>query len=334
MLAACGAAPTPAPVHTPPAEWTALTSGTSESLRGLSVVSAEIVWASGTHGTVVHSIDGGASWRVSVVPDADALDFRSLHAFDRERALVLSAGSPARAFLTRDGGLTWTETYTREGEGVFFDSLAFRDASEGLAIGDPLPAEDGPHFVLLVTHDGGTHWEERVGPRAEVGEAAFAASNGCLAFLGSSGVIFATGGSAARTFRSIDDAATWSSASAPIASSASAGIFALAFEDAQIGYAVGGDYAAPTDPGSFARTSDGGLAWTAGASPRGYRSSIAIAPGALIVVGSSGSDISRDDGNTWTPIGDTPLNAVRIAGDIAFAVGPEGRLARLSLRAR
>lgn len=331
VLCACGSAPplaVPAPASL---AWTVLASGTSESLRGLSVPSPDVIWASGAHGAIVRSIDGGAHFEARVIDGTSELDFRSLHAFDADHAVVLSAGSPARAFVTSDGGRVWTETYTREGEGVFFDSIAFRDANEGVAIGDPLPSES-PRFALIATHDGGRTWEERVGPPAEPGEAAFAASNACLAFPASGVTIFASGGAAPRTLRSMDGGASWSSASVPMAGSPSAGIFAIAFRDARIGYAVGGDYAAPGVPGGFARTSDGGERWQAGASPRGYRSSIAIGTRALIVVGTSGSDVSDDEGARWSPIDDLPLNTVRVRSDVAFAVGPEGRIAHLPLR--
>ena len=325
--------------------WVTLESRTTESLRGLSIASDSSIWASGAHGTVVRSLDGGSFERVSVAV-AEGLDFRSLHAFDEDHAIALSAGSPARAFVTSDGGASWTETFTREGGGVFYDSLAFRDADEGIAIGDPI---DG-RFAILVTHDGGQSWQDAVGPEAQPGEAAFAASNGCIAFAGDSTVV----ATSTRVLRS--EGQSWASSSVPIVSSASAGIFAIAFRDASIGYALGGDYEAPTSPGAFARTSDGGASWQSGAAPRGYRSSIAvsarvpgepgrvgsatrttpveIAPSALIVVGTSRSDISYDEGASRSALDDAPLNTVRVSGSIAIAVGPEGRITRLALSAR
>jgi photosystem II stability/assembly factor-like uncharacterized protein len=43
--------------------------------RGLSVVDEKVIWASGTEGTVIRTIDGGQHWNVIKVPDADKLDF-------------------------------------------------------------------------------------------------------------------------------------------------------------------------------------------------------------------------------------------------------------------
>jgi hypothetical protein len=48
---------------------------------------------------------------------------------------------------------------------------------------------------------------------------------------------------------------------------------------------------------------------------------------AWIAAGTNGSDISRDDGKTWTPIDDGNWNAL----SLPFVVGPHGRIARLSL---
>jgi photosystem II stability/assembly factor-like uncharacterized protein len=52
------------------------------SLRGLCAVSAKVVWASGTRGTFLRTIDGGATWQVGTVQGAENLDFRDVDAFD------------------------------------------------------------------------------------------------------------------------------------------------------------------------------------------------------------------------------------------------------------
>jgi photosystem II stability/assembly factor-like uncharacterized protein len=140
----------------------------------------------------------------------------------------------------------------------------------------------------------------------------------------------------------------WKQTAVPIASgSASAGIFALGLhqnfanrwrmtaEQEQIGFhqmivAVGGDYAKPNDTAATAAWSeDEGVTWTAAAKPpHGYRSSVAWSKElkAWIAVGTNGSDISRDDGKTWTRLDDGNWNAL----SLPFVVGPKGRIARLS----
>jgi hypothetical protein len=60
--------------------WVTQTSGTSASLRGVSAVNANVVWASGAEGTWLRTIDGGAHWEASKVPGAEDLDFRGVRA--------------------------------------------------------------------------------------------------------------------------------------------------------------------------------------------------------------------------------------------------------------
>src|ERR1700674_3253194 len=84
-------------------------SNTTENLRGVSVVSSAIAWASGTRGTYLRTTDGGASWSAAQVPGAQALDFRDVEAFSASEAYLLSAGPGelSRIYKTTDGGRNW-----------------------------------------------------------------------------------------------------------------------------------------------------------------------------------------------------------------------------------
>src|SRR5262249_14066142 len=70
--------------------WVPQTSGTTASFRGIHAVSAQTVWVSGTGGTYLITMDGGATWRAGKVPGAERLDFRAVWAFDDKTAYVLS----------------------------------------------------------------------------------------------------------------------------------------------------------------------------------------------------------------------------------------------------
>ena len=65
--------------------WQVEASGATAELRGLSVVSDTVAWASGAKGTVLRTTDG-AHWQAIQVADADKLDFRDIHAIDASRA--------------------------------------------------------------------------------------------------------------------------------------------------------------------------------------------------------------------------------------------------------
>jgi photosystem II stability/assembly factor-like uncharacterized protein len=59
---------------------TVQTSGTTSGLRGVWAVSDQIVWASGTRGTYLRTLDGGAHWASAAVPGAETVDFATCRA--------------------------------------------------------------------------------------------------------------------------------------------------------------------------------------------------------------------------------------------------------------
>jgi photosystem II stability/assembly factor-like uncharacterized protein len=75
--------------------FTVQTGGTTASLRGIWAVNEQIVWASGTRGTYLRTLDGGAHWTAAAVPDAAALDFRDVQGVDADTAFLLSIGKGA-----------------------------------------------------------------------------------------------------------------------------------------------------------------------------------------------------------------------------------------------
>ncbi len=318
------------------AQWVSQHSGTESRLRGLSVASETVAWASGAGGTVLRTADAGATWRRRAVPDAEALDFRDIEALDDRTAHALSIGEGelSRIYRTTDGGETWSLRHLNRDPKGFLDALAFWDADHGLALGDPV----GGRFVILATDDGGETWG-RVDaggmPEALPGEGAFAASGTCLVVQGDRNAWFGTG--RGRVFRSTDRGRTWTAHETPIrAENPSSGVFSLAFWDPDHGVAVGGDYQDPARAGNVvAVTSDGGRTWRAptGPGPGGYRSAVAHLPGSdgptLVAVGPSGTDWSRDGGATWSKLDDSGFHAVDFARARAgWAVGEDGRIAR------
>ena len=132
-------------------------SHTTESLRGVSAVSRQIAWASGTHGTYLHTTDGGKTWIAAQVLDATSLDFRGVVAFSADEAFLMSSGpgEQSRIYHTLDAGKHWTLQFTNTNPKGFFDSIAFWDPKHGVALGDPIPYENGKlKFEVLITDDG------------------------------------------------------------------------------------------------------------------------------------------------------------------------------------
>lgn len=317
--------------------WTPVQSGTSAELRGLSVVSASVAWASGARGTVLRTADG-AQWQAISVAGAEKLDFRDIHAVDADTALVMSAGpgDASRIMRTGDGGKTWRQVALNSYKEGFWDSMGFWDANNGIVFGDPV---DGK-FQVYVTADGGATWHQLqpTGLESQKDEGAFAASGTALTVHGSRDAWIATGGAqTARVLRSSDRGASWRAASLPIPAAAPGkGIFSVGFFDAQHGMAVGGDYKQPLLEGvNGARTADGGATWQpAPVLPTGYMSVVMPVPGAtraLVAGGLAGSGYSVDGGQSWKVLDRTPINTVGFANPATgWAVGPKGLLMKYS----
>src|SRR5438105_3857646 len=91
------------------AQWQQQTINTTADFRGLCAVSDQVAWVSGTKGTVGRTIDGGKTWQVINIPNAEKLDFRDIEAFSDTTAYVLSIGpgDNSRIYKTTDGGITW-----------------------------------------------------------------------------------------------------------------------------------------------------------------------------------------------------------------------------------
>ena len=320
------------------AQWRTQSSPTDVELRGLSVVSPTVVWASGQRGTVVHTRDGGTNWTRDTIPGAAALDLRAIAATSETTAHAISIGDSSRVYRTTDGGRTWSLRWSATRKGTFLDAIRFWDARNGIAMSDPV---DGK-LLLLVTADGGDSWQEIPAerlPPALPGEGGFAASGTCLTVFGTSHVWIATGGAAAaRVYHSPDRGRTWTVHDTPLrAGVPSAGVFSVAFRDSLHGVIAGGDYEKPTLRGrNLAVTSDGGATWTltdSVSTPAGYRSAVAFVPGTrantLVAVGLTGTDVSVDGGATWTSVDSTAYNGVAFASPSAgWAIGPRGRIAR------
>jgi photosystem II stability/assembly factor-like uncharacterized protein len=335
VLAATGAA-APAAAHPAPSPaWKLFTTGVDARLRGLSPVSRDVAWASGSAGTVLRTVDGGRTWQqVGPAGTAD-LQVRDIEAFDAWHAVALSIGEgdQSRVYRTDDGGRTWTETFRNDDPRAFYDCMAFLDRRHGLALSDPV---DGK-FRVLSTSDGGRTWRVLPTdgmPPALDGEFAFAASGTCLV-ASHRDAWFATGGGAAsRVFHSTDGGRTWRVATTPVPSGPTAGIYSLAFRDPRHGLAVGGDFTTPTQaPDAAALSRNGGAAWTLATRPPGeYRSGVAWRTGdSAIAVGPTGSDLSRDGGRTWTRFDTGSFDAVMCAGPRAcWASGEHGRIAVLT----
>lgn len=321
--------------------WKMFAIETKASLRGLHVLSQTDVWASGTGGTIVHTADGGLSWRVQTVAGAEKLDFRDLHAIDQNTIVAMTSGTPARIYRSTDGGSHWQLCYENKDERVFLDALSFIDDQRGFVMGDPIDES----LFLLQTSDAGKTWTRvKDTPPTLPGEGGFAASGSNMAVFGNRKIAIAMGsalpGQTQPTCRVLvsENGTQWTANSVPLMRSPSAGIFSICFANANDGVVVGGDYKQPdNDAGNFAVTRDGGKTWSIPqmrTPPTGFRSCVAtLASGDqvhMVTVGTNGTDLSTDLGESWRRISDQGFHAVEFTpdGKHGWATGGDGKIAK------
>jgi photosystem II stability/assembly factor-like uncharacterized protein len=316
--------------------WTQQLTGVNARLRGISAVSDRVVWASGGAGTVLKTTNGGDTWtRVAAPPGAEQLDFRDIDAFSSNVAYILSIGNGelSRIYKTMDGGNNWTLQLANSDPKVFLDAMAFWSEDRGIAFSDSADEQ----FAIFMTTNGRS-WEripaERL-PAALPNEGAYAASGSNIAIHGDHVWI---GTTASRVLHSPDRGRSWTIAQTPLATSASAGIFSIAFRDPLHGIVVGGDYRKEAEAvDNAAVTSDGGRTWTPSKGLSGFRSAVAAVPGrhgAWLAIGPLGADISEDDGRRWTPLIGAGFDAFSFAPgkQIGWGSGQRGGIARLEWR--
>jgi photosystem II stability/assembly factor-like uncharacterized protein len=324
--------------------WTPQTTNSTASLRGVSAVDDRVAWASGSRATVLRTIDGGETWTSIAVPGADGLDFRDVDAVDASTAFILSidSGPKSRIYKTVDAGATWQLQFQNDDPKAFYDAMTFADPDYGVAVSDSVDGQ----LVVRMTRDGGRAWTrvppDRL-PPALPNEGYFAASGTNVAVLGRTHIWLATGAAArARVVRSTDGGSTWTVADTPLPGGPSSGIYSVAFRDALNGIVVGGDYGKETEAiDNIAITRDGGATWKLVKRPdgksalSGFRSVVAYVPGttSLIAIGPSGSDMSTDDGETWTPIEGPGFHTFSFAKGraIGWGAGSRGRIAKLDV---
>jgi photosystem II stability/assembly factor-like uncharacterized protein len=316
-------------------------SGTTRRLQAVSLVNANVVWASGLGGAFVVTMNGGKTWRAGVVPGADSLEFRDVEGISASVAYLLAAGtgSASRIYQTTDGGRSWTLQFQNRIPEAFYDCFGFWTPARGIAFSDAV----GSRFLLMGTDDGIT-WKE-IGnrmPEPLAGEAAFAASGTCVTTLGERHAWIATGGAAvARVLATADGGNRWQVSATPLTSGQSAGGFAVAFRDSSNGIVAGGslDTANTRPPNRVAVTADGGKRWRLVSPPpfQGAVFGLSYVPGAgkqtVVMTGPGGAAWSSDEGRSWKEIaGVKDYWAVAFTGLVGWLVGTEGRILKATFQ--
>lgn len=264
-------------------------------LYDVEVAPGGAVWAVGAAGTLLTSVDGGASW-VSSGPKT-GVDLTAVDFVDELSGHVV--GRDGTYLRTADGGATWTNRTVSSAD---LWAVQFVSATKGFAAGDG---------GVMVTNDGGATWAAVAVPGAGVLHD--------LAFVGPS-TGWACGPSGA-VFKTTNGGATW----AQVGSAGYSDLHGIDFADAQTGWAVG-------DGDLIFGTTDGGATWSVAYDgyDRWLSDVDALGTSAVVAVGEGGTAIVKTPTEDWTTVstqrGDWLYGVVWNSPSYAVAVGDAGAI--------
>ena len=317
------------------AQWIMQQSHSTAGLRGIHNVGSGVVWASGTQGTVLHTVDDGKTWQhCAVPPGSDKLDFRGIQGFDRNIAVVMSSGTGdlSRLYKTSDGCKTWRLVFRNPDKQGFWDTFQFAGPKLGVLIGDQVNGR----FPVFISGDDGDTWrrlDAKGLAASDKKQSFFAASNSSLLVDAVSQKFYMLTGGGTTLLITVDLRSDGVSYTHPdLANGETAGGFSLASRrkgSDVIIVAVGGDYKAPARTTGTAASLIHGKWQASKTPPHGYRSAVAYSARgrAWITVGTNGTDISTDDGRNWRTIPDGNQNWNALS--LPFAAGANGRIGKL-----
>ncbi len=314
-----------------------LTAQKGVSIRAMSVPSSKVIWASGSKGMVAKSTNEGLSFEWMQVKGYEKRDFRAMHTWNDQEAIIVAVAAPAIILKTLDGGVSWNKVYENNDTSMFLDALQFRDENNGTVIGDPI---DG-HLFMLTTNNKGATWNKMPNDFFKTtlnnGEAFFASSNSNLIHLEKE-LFFVTGGLSSRLWKN------GVAESLPLlqgTSSTGANSIAVSPNGKMI-VIVGGDFAndklANQNIVGFQKSfSKKQLNWEplTLSNPNGYKSCVEfIDNNRIITCGTSGVDLSNDKGATWEKISDAAFHIVKKhpTKSGAFLAGSGGRISFVELK--
>jgi hypothetical protein len=305
-----------------------INSGTSVSLRGLSVVNDQVLWVSGSEGTVGLSTNGGISWKWTRVPHYEKSDFRDIEAFSDREAIIMGITEPAVILLTTDGGNSWTTKFEDSSKTAFLDAMDY-SGDHLVVVGDPVV----DHIFFAESTDRGKRWKINSPSDAlptAAGESFFAASGSNIRHLPDGSWVLVSGGKKSCIY--------FGNSRIPLfiaqgKETTGANSIAINPVNTNQAFIVGGDFKHDTvQTGNSLLIQFNPFSQKAPlAPPHGYRSCVEyINENKLICCGTSGVDISNDGGLHWKLISAMSFHVCRKSktGNVVFLAGGHGSIAR------
>jgi len=261
---------------------------TREDLLDVQFIDDKSGWASGRWGSVIHTQDGGKTWKAQKT----GVDYTLAGIYFTDANNGWAVGDGGTIIHTVDGGKVWTKQ--KSPVKLFLTRVHFRNAQVGWAVGE--------RTNILHTEDGGATWSVQFTDGDFILKSiSFSDDNNGWA-VGEYGYIY----------RTIDAGKTWTRQAGHFGMSEETGaidggtfLFDVFAVDALNAWAVGIE-------GHVMRTQDGGVTWEelkTGAPKTPFFGVTATTTGTIAIVGSGVIFTSSDSGVTWKQIKGEPTVA-------------------------
>jgi photosystem II stability/assembly factor-like uncharacterized protein len=280
--------------------WT-LMAQSGRFLRSLTFATASVGYAVGDGGTVLKTIDGGATWLPAASPGA-ALDLTRARCADANLCL-LTTSAGASIVRTPDGGVTYSQVTAAASP---IRAVAFASATRAIGAGDA--------GTTVLSDDGGVTWRN-AGAANPSDAARITAARGGFAY---------TVGVSAISLTS-DGGETWRSVGIPTPR----GIRVAAFADPLTGYVQ-------DDGDTLRRTANGGTSWQIldpGPATGRLQSIVTLGAGRVLLITAGGVGRSANGGDDFTLVSSPVLARSKVIRRGILAASGSGRRAFIVGRA-
>ncbi|MBI5472563.1 MAG: choice-of-anchor D domain-containing protein [Ignavibacteriae bacterium] len=224
--------------------WAIQPSGSTAAFYTVKAVDQNIVWVGGTGGTVLRTTNGGTNWTSVGGGALGTADVYAIEARDANNAWCTTTPSATFIYRTTNGGALWTQVYTLATPG-FIDGIIMTSATNGYAVGDPVP-NPGGNWTLLKTTDAGATWAAMTPALPQVGTEA--GWNNSFQIIGNN-MWFGT--NLSKVYRSTNLGGAWTGVATPSLNS-----YSVWFNNATTGILGGAS-------GAVNKSTNGGATWTA-----------------------------------------------------------------------
>ncbi|MBS3914685.1 MAG: hypothetical protein KG003_09300 [Bacteroidetes bacterium] len=338
-----------------------ITSLSAQSYRGLSVVSDEVIWISGSKGTVVRTNNGGQIWDTLNPKGYETRDFRDIHAWNKKHAIVMSSGDSAVLLETKDGGKNWKIVLSDNSKGIFWDAIdVFGDNI--IMVGDesqshPLEIyfSGKKHVFQLIKADKIFYRDkELLFKKAgdNIYKSFFAASGSNVKLMPDNSFLslpvldnkthFIAGKVNWISKNNLAEIAqggfyltNYFDVVIPMKTGVASGAYSFDMNNSGLGCSVGGSYLLPNHTDSTScYSNDSGMHWNLSETmPGGYRSCVAFFENSTLgfCTGTNGSDFTRDGGKNWHAFSKNGYNVCAFSTHFLWLAGNKGNWEKVEI---